>query len=232
MTYVMSDLHGMYQKFLAMLRLIRFGAQDELYLLGDIVDRGEEPVRLLEAICERSNIIPLLGNHEVMAICLLRRLQTEISEESISTVLTKNTLYALSIYLENGGGTTLREFSKLPLQKRELLLEYLESFLPYEAIDVGENSFVLVHAGLGNFKIQKKFSEYTLPELLEMRPDYTKQYFPQDNIYIVSGHTPTPFLHGKPEIYRSDHNIVIDCGAAIGGRLACLRLEDMQEFYL
>ena len=34
------------------------------------------------------------------------------------------------------------------------------------------------------------------------------------------------------EIYHSHNNIVIDCGAAFGGRLACLRLEDMAEFYV
>ena len=27
-------------------------------------------------------------------------------------------------------------------------------------------------------------------------------------------------------------NILIDCGAAFGGRLACLRLDDFREFYV
>ena len=43
---------------------------------------------------------------------------------------------------------------------------------------------------------------------------------------------PTKLISGKWEIYHSHNNIVIDCGAAFGGRLACLRLEDMAEFYL
>ncbi|EKC75427.1 Calcineurin-like phosphoesterase [human gut metagenome] len=78
----------------------------------------------------------------------------------------------------------------------------------------------------------KKISEYSLYELLELRPDYERQYFDDDSIYIVSGHTPTKLISGKWEIYHSHNNIVIDCGAAFGGRLACLRLEDMAEFYV
>ena len=61
---------------------------------------------------------------------------------------------------------------------------------------------------------------------------YERQYFDDDSIYIVSGHTPTKLISGKWEIYHSHNNIVIDCGAAFGGRLACLRLEDMAEFYV
>ena len=47
MTYVMSDLHGEYQKYLQMLELISPGNEDVIYILGDIVDRGEEPINLL-----------------------------------------------------------------------------------------------------------------------------------------------------------------------------------------
>jgi serine/threonine protein phosphatase 1 len=65
-----------------------------------------------------------------------------------------------------------------------------------------------------------------------MRADYEKQLFADNDIFIVSGHTPTQLLSGKAEIYRSHNNIDIDCGAAFGGRLACLRLDDMTEFYV
>lgn len=40
MTYVMSDLHGMYDKFIAMLEKIDFSDSDELFIIGDIIDRG------------------------------------------------------------------------------------------------------------------------------------------------------------------------------------------------
>jgi len=47
MTYVMSDLHGKYEKFLQMLDTIHFSDDDDLYILGDVVDRGPQSVELL-----------------------------------------------------------------------------------------------------------------------------------------------------------------------------------------
>lgn len=37
----MSDLHGCYNKFIKMLDQIEFKNDDELYILGDILDRGK-----------------------------------------------------------------------------------------------------------------------------------------------------------------------------------------------
>ena len=40
MIYVMSDIHGMYEKYEKMLKQIDLSEKDTLYVLGDIVDRG------------------------------------------------------------------------------------------------------------------------------------------------------------------------------------------------
>lgn len=231
MLYAMSDLHGEYQKYLAMLEKIKFNQEDTLYLLGDLVDRGPEPVKILQDIIQRPNVYPLLGNHEVMAIYILKQLLVEVTEETISQV---DTYLMENIFLwqRNGGGVTLEQFQALPLRERRQLLEFLEGFSWYETVDVGQRAFLLVHAGLGNYRPGKKLEEYSLEELTMVRPDYQTQYFPDDSIYVLSGHTPTKLLSGKWEIYHSHNNIVLDCGAAIGGRLACLCLDTMEEFYL
>ena len=80
MTYVMSDLHGMYDRFIAMLEKIDFSDSDELFIIGDIIDRGERPVDILEYVMDKPNITVLLGNHEVMARDFLRRLTAEITD--------------------------------------------------------------------------------------------------------------------------------------------------------
>ena len=46
-TYVMSDIHGQYEKYLDMLGKISFSEDDTLYILGDVIDRGPEPVKVL-----------------------------------------------------------------------------------------------------------------------------------------------------------------------------------------
>lgn len=231
MLYAMSDLHGEYQKYLAMLEKIKFSQEDTLYLLGDLVDRGPEPVKILQDIIKRPNVYPLMGNHEVMAVYILKQLLVEVTEETISQVDTY-LMENIILWQRNGGGVTLEQFQALPPRERRQLLEFLEGFSWYETVDVGQRAFLLVHAGLGNYRPGKKLEEYSLEELTMVRPDYQTQYFPDDSIYVLSGHTPTKLLSGKWEIYHSHNNIVLDCGAAIGGRLACLCLDTMEEFYL
>ena len=50
MIYVLSDLHGMYDKFIQMLELIQFSSSDQLYILGDVVDRGKNSIKCLQYI--------------------------------------------------------------------------------------------------------------------------------------------------------------------------------------
>lgn len=101
MTYVMSDLHGMYDRFIAMLEKIDFSDSDELFIIGDIIDRGERPVDILEYVMDKPNITVLLGNHEVMARDFLRRLTAEITDENTAS-FDNDFLVELVIYKHNG----------------------------------------------------------------------------------------------------------------------------------
>ena len=65
-TYVMSDLHGEYDKFIQMLTKIGFSNDDKLIIIGDIFDRGKKPLQILDYILNKDNIELLLGNHELM----------------------------------------------------------------------------------------------------------------------------------------------------------------------
>ena len=137
MTYVMSDLHGMYDRFIAMLEKIDFSDSDELFIIGDIIDRGERPVDILEYVMDKPNITVLLGNHEVMARDLLSRLTTEITEENINSV-DDDFLIELSIYKRNGGATTMKQLRALPPIKRKEIIDFIDSLYAYEAIDIGD----------------------------------------------------------------------------------------------
>lgn len=64
MIYTMSDVHGEYEKYAAMLEKIRFSREDTLFVLGDVVDRGPEPVSVLLDMASRDNVHLLKGNHE------------------------------------------------------------------------------------------------------------------------------------------------------------------------
>ena len=45
MTYVVSDLHGSFEKFKKLLKEIRFCDDDVMYVLGDIVDSARSRSR-------------------------------------------------------------------------------------------------------------------------------------------------------------------------------------------
>lgn len=233
MIYVMSDLHGQYEKYIKMLEKIKFCDDDVLYIIGDVVDRGPEAIKILQDMMMRPNIYPILGNHEIMAMEVLDHLMVEITEDNADNYLTEDLMQAYIDWTFNGGNNTLEEFKKLSNDEKLDIMDYLKEFSPYETIDVNDKTYILVHAGLNHFSKTKKLSDYTLTELTFIRPDYEIQYFDDPNIYIICGHTPTPLISGKVEIYHSHNNICIDCGATFKvGKLACLCLDTMEEFYI
>ena len=64
MIYAASDLHGCsVESFQDLLDQAEFSEEDFLYILGDVVDRGEHGAELLSWITQQSNMQLLLGNH-------------------------------------------------------------------------------------------------------------------------------------------------------------------------
>ena len=233
MYYVMSDIHGEYEKYLAMLKKIAFSEEDTLFILGDVLDRGPSPMAVLQDMMSYPNIYPLLGNHELMAMDILYQLNTEIRQDNYASVLNQDTMQKLIDWQLNGGQTTLLSFQSLDLQQRADILDYLTEFSLYEVIDVQDKSYILTHPGLGNFHIHKKIKDYSIAELVWNRPNDNQVTLPDKNTFIICGHTPTLSFHGKPEIYHVNQHIYIDCGACFSnGKLACLCIDTMEEFYV
>ena len=53
------------------------------------------------------------------------------------------------------------------------------------------------------------------------------------NFKIIVGHTPVQtIVKDMTKILVSNNTFYIDCGAVFGGKLACLRLDDMKRFYV
>lgn len=232
-TYVMSDLHGQYDAYKEMLEKIRFSDEDMLYILGDIVDRGPHPVKILLDLMDRYNVEVLIGNHEYMMCCCMKFLLDEITEENIKEI-SEETIMDILNWDHNGAKTTMAEMRTLSYEEKIQVLDFIKEFELYDEIEVGGKTFILVHAGLGEcFHPDKELWEYELEDMVWFRPNYEVAYYPDK--FVVSGHTPTQLIPGAEpgRIYQAHNHIAIDCGAAYrGGRLACIRLEDMEEFYV
>lgn len=230
MVYVMSDMHGCFDKYQKMLRWIDFALEDTLYVLGDVIDRGPDGIKILQDMMGRANVFPLLGNHEFTAAVCLPWLMDEVTGLSLSK-LGEDQIAALSEWIANGGKPTLDALQRLSMDERYEILEYFQEMELYEEIEAGGQKFVLTHSGLEHFSPKKKLEEYALPDFLFCRAKPEKIYY-TDKI-LVFGHTPTAALGGGNKILQRDTWIDIDCGCAFkGGQLGCLCLDTMEEFYV
>ena len=71
MIYVMSDIHGEKSKFDSVMKKINLMEDDKLYILGDVIDRGNDGIELLLELMEMKNVTVLLGNHVIFSRRLL-----------------------------------------------------------------------------------------------------------------------------------------------------------------
>jgi len=238
MTYVMSDLHGNKSKYTEMLININFSEHDTLFILGDVVDRGDESAELYLDIISRSNVVVIKGNHEVMAEEHLEYLISEYSGETpdILTLLSQRDLWN---WFENGGDSTVISLFAQTPQNQRRIYQFIRSLAYYKTIEVGGKNYVMVHGGLGDYKEGTKLADIDPKTLVWSQPDFDGTYFGGNNTVLIVGHTPTLLLR-KPEceatIYHGKGNVIaIDCGAAYpeyNGRLGCLCLDTGEEFYV
>ncbi|MBR2722323.1 MAG: metallophosphoesterase [Clostridia bacterium] len=222
MTYVMSDIHGNYQKFKTMLDRISFGEDDVLYLLGDLVDYGEESMELIEDISYRLNVYPVAGEHDFLAARMLKGFSKMLSSGSAPDA---EYIAQMTAWVQDGGQTTLEGFRALDEDAREGVLEYLEDMTLFEEVTVKGQDYLLLHAGIADFDADTDLEDYQ-PEDFFTEPLDASYPLMEDKILIV-GHVPT--ASGK--ITRGEGSILIDCGAGEGGQLGCLCLETGEEYY-
>ena len=157
MIYVMSDIHGMYDKYIEMMDLIDLKETDTLYILGDIIDRGVNSMKILQDMMKRSNVFGIFGNHELMMADCFNIITQEITNEFLDS-FDEEKLMKLSDWMNNGAFQTIQEFKKLSKEEQKDIIEYLMEFTVYEEVEVKGRYYLLVHAGLGWYYVKKKDS--------------------------------------------------------------------------
>lgn len=226
-TYVMSDVHGFYQTFLNALKRIDFSDEDELYVIGDVIDRGFDGVKLLAYTMNRPNVHLLMGNHEYMCM-------DYFSEKPDETVVRR--------WNRNRNFYTLKGFDALSPEEKKQILEYIKN-LPVETdLAVNGKRYYLVHGFTGEDDYHRVWN----------RPK-TDTPAPFEDKTLIIGHTPVcefecpgtdedMYVYSRELTKKGDHFrifhgngfINVDCcvGYAFSAaRLAVLRLDDLAEFY-
>lgn len=225
--YVMSDIHGEADRFHAMLEKIQFSERDTLYILGDVVDRGPDGVKLLREIMATPNMVLILGNHELM---MLRYYSPDVTEVEIIR------------WNKNRNAATKEGYLKLKAREQKELMDFLRTRPSHLEVTVDGRSFYLVHG----------FPGENVHDEVWFRPEMDAQN-PIPGSTVIIGHTPVQYilipkdekrkefladLESRGEHLRILHapgfvNIDCSCGYELPIKaLACIRLEDNQECYV
>ena len=241
MVYVMSDLHGQSDAFFDILEQINFSDNDELYILGDIIDRGPDAFKIYDYIVSHKNVHLLKGNHEQMMLDFVNLNAGDIVENP-TVYHSRNLRFAYLIWMQNGGNITYEQLIKFSKTKRQKIFNTLKKCKYYEKIEVNGQKYILCH-GTPTFYELSGVENPTIDDMLNaliIAPEYEilwgRDCYPQEVPFgykVIHGHTPVHHLWNTDSIkqYSNGDFINVDCGCASGKRLACLRLDDMQEFY-
>jgi serine/threonine protein phosphatase 1 len=226
MIYVLSDIHGNQQRFSSILGQIDLQPQDTLYVLGDVIDRHPGGIRILRQLMAMPNARLVLGNHEYM---MLRAL----GHPKDSNIDDGN---AQAHWYRNGGQVTLDHFNRLCKTLQAEIVDYLLSLPLHYNVQVNGVSYKLVHAAPAESYEGETDPKYLNPIHYAVWKRWDISDPPPGDYTLIFGHTPTDHYQDVTpmEVWFQDRRIGIDCGCAYPspeGRLACLRLDDMQVFY-
>lgn len=229
MHYVMSDIHGAYDRFLKMLKKISFSKEDVLFIIGDIPSRGKQTFELLDYVMNQENIVHIKGNHELF-------LQLYLEDNVRMQVL----------YGRFGGAEVIRALDKMSHKYKKKYHDYLQSLPLYQKVQVNDKEYFLTHSGYmadepavmaedGGVDMEASILKWCQKSEYDYLISNDLHYIPASISYpfMIVGHYPTENLCCDG-IYIGQKYIDIDNGLNItkGRKLACLRLEDWKEYYV
>lgn len=141
--YVTSDAHGHLRALDNALGQAAPGADDIIYVLGDMIDRGPDPVGVVELVRSLPNARVLMGNHERMML----------------DVIAKGSARDELIWERNGGFSTAAGLDALPRERYLEIMDWIAALPVSDAVEAGGRSYLLAHAGINAFRLCRDLSE-------------------------------------------------------------------------
>lgn len=196
--FVIPDIHGCNLTLRSLVEeVIQLRQDDDLYLLGDYIDRGPRSREVLQYVMDLIDggyrIFPLRGNHEEMFLnAVADRSQTRT-------------------WILNGGYTALDSFGVDDARQIPLPFHRFCSDLPcYHLLD----DYLLVHAGF-NAEAQEPFAD-TEAMLWNRTKAVSRELL--GGRTMICGHTPHPISEIEKMLARNNGLIILDNGCFLAGR--------------
>lgn len=218
--YVIGDIHGCFKTFEKLLsEKIRLTETDELYLLGDYIDRGPRNKEVLDYIIDLKNkdfqIYPLRGNHEQYLVRDYEFSQLRINNHKLRDLISSKDL------INEKGGID------------ERYMQFVKGLPFYYELE----DFILVHAGL-NFDLSNPLEDEE--SMMYVRGfKYEAEKIGRKG--LIHGHTPIKIQEIQRDVESyGEHGVInLDNGCAMKytkniaetenyGFLCCLELNSME----
>ncbi|MBO7196009.1 MAG: serine/threonine protein phosphatase [Clostridia bacterium] len=223
MTYVISDIHGHLDLFKRLMAKIALSPNDQLYVCGDIIEKGDDSVKLLRLISSMPNVHCIRGNHEE---AFLNYYYSQMQEsDDCDAVLNR-----LGRYIQGDGHLLTWE-----------LVDYIEG-LPYY---IETDDFICAHAGvpLDNSGEIPPLETVPVQELLYNRKFKNPDVLPKNGKCVFFGHTATSAICGEDKIIaykknsnsdslRSYYKIHLDTCTFTSGTLGCFCVDSCKAYYV
>lgn len=214
--YALTDIHGCARTFKTMvLEQLRLKKEDELYVLGDLVNKGPDSKGVIDFVIhlqrQHYKVCCLRGNHDEMLLQAAKR-----GEKALNLTQTEKKLVLQSFGISH--------FEQLP----EKYLQFIQALPFYLELP----DYFLVHAGF-DFKQENIFKD--TDAMLNIR-NYKVDWSKINNKRLLHGHTPIPLHSIKKDALHVSPKVNLDAGCvyyrnAALGNLVALDL-DTQELFI
>lgn len=202
-----SDIHGCADTFSALIEGIRLKKKDQLFIVGDAINRGPNSAAVLDFIIDlrtkHYQVYYLRGNHEQLVIRSERK-SIEERKKLFKSLKSKNLLKAGEIKVK--------------------YLELLKSTYHYVELD----QYYLVHGGF-NLRLENPFEDSE--SMLNMKRFEGNRSL-LNNKTVITGHSPTAIGTITKNLQLNKASICIDNGCINSkkgqGNLLCLELNSQQ----
>lgn len=140
--FVVSDIHGHVRALDRALEMAQPGSDDVIFVLGDMVDRGPDPVGVIDLVRGLPNARVLMGNHE----------------EMMFGAIAGGDDHEMMSWHMNGGFSTFEQLEALPRDRYADILDWIVALPTFAVVEVDDRrrsaapgarrSHLLAHAGV------------------------------------------------------------------------------------
>lgn len=228
-----ADLHGHLEIWEKIKKII---GDDEIYVLGDCVDRGPQSWETLKAVYNDPHAHLIKGNHEDM---LVKACEEYLDDDC------QWEYHSWALCAHNGGKETMDSWERDP--DREAWVKRLRDLPTWDSYDLEDKTYILCHAGMTPWlKGEGEDRGTWIPPdrmLIWDRDHYLEDWeFGEmdEDIIVVHGHTPIHYLSEDLWIdwesgafwYCHDHKVCIDSGGFFSDEFILLDLDTGKDIVL